>query len=357
MKIQLILGIILGLAQFTHACQIQQEGDQLIVTTIYGQTRVIEPVLIELIKSPAMERLKKVRQYGVTWYAHEEAEYTRFTHSIGVFFLLKKYGANLEEQIDGLLHDVSHTVFSHVGDYLFNCRFNQWSYQDEIHEWFLQEIGVTDILNIHGFDDACTKKAKKRHRLLEQDRPDLCADRIEYNLHGGLVEGFLTHDEVNELISALHFENGQWFFDNVQAAKKFGQISIKLSLCRWGSHWNVFVDYCARQALMRALELGLLTKDLIHFGIDDAVWQMLVNNQDSEIQLWVNRIKHFEMSYCLCDEQEADYHLIGKILGTDPLVKMNDGLMRVSSLDSNYEKEFKRATEIAGAGWFIKFLS
>ena len=34
--------------------------------------------------------------------------------------LIKKLGGSVEEQIAGLLHDVSHTAFSHVIDYVFD---------------------------------------------------------------------------------------------------------------------------------------------------------------------------------------------------------------------------------------------
>lgn len=38
------------------------------IETFYGEIDVEEPVLIELIQSPAFQRLKWVRQYGVSYY-------------------------------------------------------------------------------------------------------------------------------------------------------------------------------------------------------------------------------------------------------------------------------------------------
>jgi len=50
---------------------------------------------------------------------------TRFDHSVGVMLLIRKLGAGsspasalLKEQVAALLHDVSHTAFSHVIDYV-----------------------------------------------------------------------------------------------------------------------------------------------------------------------------------------------------------------------------------------------
>src|SRR5690348_2264795 len=70
------------------------------IQTFYGAIVVNEPILLELIHSPAMQRLKFIHQYGVAYYmgTHPE-EYTQFDHSLGVFAILKSKNASLEEQI------------------------------------------------------------------------------------------------------------------------------------------------------------------------------------------------------------------------------------------------------------------
>src|SRR5690554_3955482 len=78
--------------------------------TLYGDITITEPVLIELLQDPAMQRLKEIRQYGSNYYTIKKQDYNRFDHSVGVFALLRIYGASLHEPIAGLLHDVSHTV-------------------------------------------------------------------------------------------------------------------------------------------------------------------------------------------------------------------------------------------------------
>lgn len=106
----------------------------LTLTTLYGDFTIAEPVLIELLQDPYMQRLKHIRQYGTNYYTIKKQDFNRFDHSVGVFVLLRKYGASLNEQIAGLLHDVSHTVFSHCGDYLFKVsQLDGSSYQDTIH--------------------------------------------------------------------------------------------------------------------------------------------------------------------------------------------------------------------------------
>ncbi len=120
------------------------------IETFYGTIEVSEPVLLEIIESKPMQRLKGVHQYGISYYTTHREEYNRFDHSVGVFAILRLKGASLHEQIAGLLHDVSHTVFSHAGDYVYNPTTPQESYQDDIHSWFLQKYGIGEILKKHG---------------------------------------------------------------------------------------------------------------------------------------------------------------------------------------------------------------
>ncbi len=83
---------------------------------IYGKYKINEPVLVELIKSRPMQRLKKIAQLGIPDRFYHIRGFSRFEHSLGVMLLLRKLNASLEEQAAGLLHDVSHTAFSHVVD-------------------------------------------------------------------------------------------------------------------------------------------------------------------------------------------------------------------------------------------------
>ena len=122
------------------------------IETFFGAIDVEEPVLLKLIKSPAMQRLKGIHQYGVAYYTTHREEYNRFNHSMGVFAVLRKNRASLEEQISGLLHDISHTVFSHVGDWVFGKEYQEDDYQSTIYKLYLSHSGIEEILLRHGYN-------------------------------------------------------------------------------------------------------------------------------------------------------------------------------------------------------------
>lgn len=117
---------------------------------VYGQYELDDPVVLKIINSPTLQRLKGVSQYGYTKPFFIETNNSRFHHSLGVYLLLKKYNAPLEEQIAGLIHDISHSAFSHCIDYAFSNNPNiqaQQIHQDNYLEEFLLKTDIPLILN------------------------------------------------------------------------------------------------------------------------------------------------------------------------------------------------------------------
>jgi HD superfamily phosphohydrolase len=94
-----------------------------IVETFLGPVEENNPVVLKLLDSKAIQRLKLIDQSGPTAYFLKNfRRFSRYDHSLGVYALLKRYNASQEEQIAGLLHDASHTAFSHIGDWIFSNR-------------------------------------------------------------------------------------------------------------------------------------------------------------------------------------------------------------------------------------------
>lgn len=83
-------------------------------------------LLARLIDSAEFQRLRRVRQLGLGFFAYQTAEHSRFTHSLGAFHLATRILAKLRNNYDisdedwlavrvaALVHDVGHGPFSHV---------------------------------------------------------------------------------------------------------------------------------------------------------------------------------------------------------------------------------------------------
>src|ERR1700733_6161088 len=104
--------------------------------SIYGRETIVDPVLLDLLDSTAVRRLRGVLQHGVTALLEITKPITRFEHSVGVMLLVRRAGGDLKEQVAALLHDVSHTAFSHVIDHVFHDQGTQ-SYHEQKKEWWI----------------------------------------------------------------------------------------------------------------------------------------------------------------------------------------------------------------------------
>lgn len=325
-----------------------------IAHTIYGDFEVTEPVLIDLFKSPVMERIKHVRQYGVSDYVVKQpCEYTRYEHCVGVWALLRMFGASLEEQIAGLLHDASHTVFSHVGDILFRHHSLHSSYQDDIHEWYLKQQKVDEILAKHNMSLEAVLHKSGTHTMLEQDLPEVCGDRYEYNLFAGILTKMLSRDEVKEIVSNTRYEEGRWFFTDKESAKKLALVSLFNSEHVWGGPYGYFIYLWTADALSRALEIGLITMDDIHFSTDDIVWGKLWVSDDPVISKNLEKIVSYKKIINVTTPDEGQVVVKSKCRGINPWVKQGESYVRLADLDQDYQKEYDRVKSQVTTGWGV----
>jgi len=196
---------------------------------LYGEEEIKEQILIDLINSKPIQRLKEISQFGIPEEYYHLSTFSRYEHSVGVMILLRRLGANLEEQIAGLLHDVSHTAFSHVIDWVIGDPTKE-DYQDKTLLKTFEETRIEDILKKHGFDYRKIADMKN-YSLLEQPAPFLCADRVDYSLR----EINLLHNkqDAEKIIKDLREANGRIILASVETAMLFAKYYVNLNKEHW----------------------------------------------------------------------------------------------------------------------------
>ena len=330
----------------------------LTLNTLYGSYEIDEPVIIELLESRPLQRLKEIDQYGVIRYISDCKTFNRYEHCVGVFILLRHCGASLDEQVAGLLHDASHTVFSHVGDYVFDQpEGSEGSYQDDMHAWFIKNSGLEEILVKHGLPAESIAEYGDYYFALEQPLPELCADRIDYNLRGAYVEGLLSQDEVKAIMQDLNYEDGHWYFNNQKSASAFAAFSLYGTTQIWGAAWNLMVNKWMAITIKQAFKIGLITPLEFQFSSDDQIWQKLLASQDVIIKNNLYNVMHYPECVFMSTPEDANMVLHGKFRGVDPLISTEKGLMRLTSLDPEYRAEFIKTFQLMKAGWNVKVIS
>lgn len=349
-----INSVILNLSLFSLLFHQTLTSD--VVNTFYGPLDVQEPVILELIESPSFTRLKSVRQYGVVYYTEFPEEYTRYEHSLGVFYILRVKGASLKEQIAGLLHDVSHTAFSHVGDWIFEKIGEEKDYQNSIHKEYLVRSGLGAILSKYGYTVQEMEPVYELYPMLEQKGPTLCADRIEYNIQGAYHQGFITQEEALEILGDLRYVEGDWIATELDRMKKLVAFSLYMTEHCWGGVNNYLASKWLAESILRAVTLKVLTWDDIHFGVDDAIWRTLLECPDPKIQTWMHKIQDVPSYYTLVEEKDADIKFGSKFRGINPWVIEDGKKVRLLETDSLLKKAFTDVKERVQKGWFVKLI-
>ena len=197
---------------------------------IHGVVEINEPVIVDLISSPSLQRLKGIDQAGYSQPYFPNTKHTRFEHSLGDYLLLKRYGASLEEQINGLIHDVSHSAFSHCIDYVLDTGSQEThDLQDNIFNEYVMKTEIPSILERYKLDVSYILN-EKNFPLQETDLPNLCADRIDYSLRTAIIFKESDYEEVKEILSHLFVsEDKKWVFDNRDFARRYADIFLQMN--------------------------------------------------------------------------------------------------------------------------------
>ena len=172
---------------------------------VYGEVEIEDPAILDLIACETFQRLRGIHQAGPRRSPFPFKDVTRFEHSLGVFVLLRRLGAPRREQVAGLLHDVSHTAFSHAVDFVVTS--HEQDHHERLKPLMLGRDDLAGAIARLGFapsdfyDDSI-------YPLLEQPLPWLCADRLDYFLRDGSACGVVKPEFVARVLGCLRVVDG-----------------------------------------------------------------------------------------------------------------------------------------------------
>lgn len=164
---------------------------------------------IVLLDSPVIQRLRKIKQLGLASYVYCGADYSRFAHTIGVFYLsgrmaeiinkhLKKEGKaeckyNFIQivRLAALFHDSCHTYFSHVSEKYFeeNEEYFRAKEMKKILSKF--ELAVDTNVSLHELLAVILVHSDSVKKLLKQIAPVLDGISIR------------TDEDLNEVVEYI----------------------------------------------------------------------------------------------------------------------------------------------------------
>lgn len=175
---------------------------------IYGFITIKSELLFSIFNHPYFQRLRRIRQLGLSELVYPGATHTRFHHALGATHLmglaldhLKEKGVSVNEmeyesaQIAILLHDVGHGPFSHALEYSLIKGITHENISLQFMKILNKEFdGLLDTA-IAMFKN--TYKRKFFHQLISSQ---LDVDRLDYlnrdSFYTGVSEGNISVDRI-----------------------------------------------------------------------------------------------------------------------------------------------------------------
>ncbi|MBS3073223.1 HD domain-containing protein [Candidatus Pacearchaeota archaeon] len=314
---------------------------------IYGHNEVKEPVLLKLINSPEIQRLKDVSQLGVPDEFNRFKGFSRYEHSIGVMLLLKYCRANLEEQVAGLLHDISHTAFSHVYDWVLGSNEKE-DHQDKVHKKIITNSNIPLILKEYKIDVERISHLEN-FKILDLNIPDVCADRFDY-----LVRDPVTTPKLAKyFFKNLRIYDGKLVFSDKKSAKSFGSHFLKAQLEHWGHPETMLRYRLFSEALKMAIQEGTLVS-MDFYGGEKKILEKIKNSTNLIIQRNLKTLSG-KLNYQI-NEQSQEAPLKKKFRHVDPIYIRNGGLSRLSETDDSFKQLLKKESESNNLGTKVELI-
>jgi HD superfamily phosphohydrolase len=240
---------------------------------VYGFINISSDLVFDLVEHPWVQRLRRIRQLGLTNLVYPGAMHTRFQHALGAVYLMEQAIAVIrskgheitDEEAEAviiaiLLHDVGHGPFSHALEF----SLIEHHTHEDLSELIMDELNkqfkgrLTLAINIF--------KSNYHKTFLQQlISGQLDMDRLDYlrrdSFFTGVTEGIVGSDRIIKMLNVVG--------DNLVVESK-GIYSIeKFLIARRLMYWQVYLHKTVLSAenllvniLKRAKNLALKGENL-----------------------------------------------------------------------------------------------
>ena len=172
----------------------------------------LTPLEVRLVDTPAYQRLRWIRQLGPTNLVYPGANHTRHEHCMGTCHVVGRMADSIglnsyDKQLAstaGLLHDLGHSPFSHLGDEVVGL-------EDHVIRTtkLVSDTEISDILSEEGIDSKeINKIIQGNHHLGPLVSGDLDGDRLDYLVRDAHYTGVSTGVDAGRLITTMAMVDG-----------------------------------------------------------------------------------------------------------------------------------------------------
>lgn len=239
---------------------------------VYGFISIPHEIIFDIIEHPYFQRLRRIKQLGMTHLVYPGALHTRFHHVLGAMHLMDRVIATIrrkgheiteEEEIGVLiailLHDIGHGPFSHALEHDIVKGVSH----EEISSFFMERISA----EFNGSLDIAVAIFKNEHpkKFLHQlVSSQLDMDRMDYlnrdSFYTGVSEGKIGSSRIIEMINVA---------DGDLVVEEKGIYSIeKFIVARRIMYWQVYLHKTVVAAEFMLIHVLRRAKEMIRQGED-----------------------------------------------------------------------------------------
>lgn len=238
---------------------------------VYGFITIRSELIFDIIDHPYFQRLRRIKQLGLTDLIYPGAHHTRFHHAIGAMHLMTGALENLRNkdvaisdsefeaaQIAILLHDIGHGPFSHALEFSLLEQINH----EEISKLIIMELNKNYngrlAMALEIFNG--THKKVFLHQLVSSQ---LDIDRMDYLMRDsfftGVSEGTIGAERIIKMLDVK---------DNKLVVEEKGIYSIENFLsARRLMYWQVYLHKTSVSAEKMLIAIIRRAKDLKKSGV------------------------------------------------------------------------------------------
>ena len=252
--------------------QTNSNKKKIINDPVYGFVNITSELIYDLIEQPVFQRLRRIKQLGLSNLVYPGALHTRFQHVIGAMSLtaqavdvLRAKGIDItDEEKDAvcaavLLHDIGHGPFSHTLEEVLIKDVHHEQLSVAFMLMLNEQLGGKLGICIQIFQNQYHKKFL--HQLVSSQ---LDMDRLDYlrrdSFYTGVQEGVIGHDRIINMLNVYQ--------DELVIEEK-GIYSIeKFLIARRLMYWQVYLHktvVAAETLLVKALQRA---SDLAKQGVE-----------------------------------------------------------------------------------------
>lgn len=239
---------------------------------VYGFVSIPYEIIYDLIEHPYFQRLRRIKQLGLTNLVYPGALHTRFHHAMGAMHLMgeaidviRSKGHEItEEEARGvtiaiLLHDIGHGPFSHALEHSIVNNINHEDISELLMNRLNEEFDGQLTLAIKIFQNKYKKKFL--HQLVSSQ---LDMDRLDYlkrdSFFTGVAEGVISSDRIIKMLNVVN--------DQLAMEAK-GIYSIeKFIIARRLMYWQVYLHKTVLSAENSLVNILKRAKDLAEKKVD-----------------------------------------------------------------------------------------